>query len=113
MFLGEYTHSLDLRGRITIPARFRQELERGMVITRGFDSCLMVYPMDEWNHIADRIAQMPTANRNARSYGRRMFGGAYEAVPDKMGRVLIPAFLRDYAGIEEEAVVVGVNNYLA
>jgi len=112
MFLGEYTHALDARGRIIVPARFRSELETGLVVTRGYDPCLVIYPLDGWTALASRVAQTSAASRNARSYGRLVFGGAYEATLDSMGRVLIPAFLREYAGIEEEAVVVGVNTYL-
>jgi MraZ protein len=112
MFLGEYSHTLDAKGRLTIPARFRAELESGMVITRGAEPCLVVYPADEWATLAAKAAQMPTASRVARSYTRLMFGGASEAQPDKMGRILVPAFLREYAGIQEEAVVVGVNSYI-
>ncbi|HHX63909.1 MAG TPA: division/cell wall cluster transcriptional repressor MraZ [Chloroflexi bacterium] len=112
MFVGEYSHTLDTKGRLTIPARFRAELESGMVITRGAEPCLVVYPADEWAALAAKAAQMPTASRVARSYSRLIFGGASEAQPDKMGRILIPAFLREYAGIQEEAVVVGVNSYV-
>lgn len=112
MFLGEYTHALDARGRIIVPARFRSELETGLVVTRGYDPCLVIYPLDGWTALASKVAQASAASRNARSYGRLVFGGAYEATLDSMGRVLIPAFLREYAGIEGEAVVVGVNTYL-
>jgi MraZ protein len=112
MFLGEYTHALDLKGRLTIPARFRGELEAGLVVTRGAEPCLVIYPQEEWVALARRAAQMPTASRTARSYTRRLFGGAHEATLDKMGRILVPSFLRDYAGVTDEAVVVGLNTYI-
>ncbi|MHB0856678.1 MAG: division/cell wall cluster transcriptional repressor MraZ [Anaerolineae bacterium] len=112
MFLGEYSHALDPKGRLTIPARFRAELESGLVITRGYEPCLVVYPLQEWGALAEKVARMPAASRTARSYSRLMFGGAFEQAPDKNGRVLIPAFLREYAGIQDDAVVVGVNNYV-
>ena len=112
VFLGEYSHTLDAKGRLTIPARFREELETGLVVTRGPEPCLAVYPLEEWSALARKIGQMPLASRTARSYSRLVFAGAFEAIPDKMGRILIPAFLREYAGISEEAIVVGVNSYV-
>jgi len=112
MFVGEYAHSLDTKGRLTIPAHFRAELVAGLVITRGYDPCLVVYPLSAWSALADKVAQLSIASRAARSYSRLIFGGAFEATPDKMGRVLIPSFLREYAGIGEQAMVVGVNTYL-
>ena len=112
MFVGEYSHALDAKGRLTIPARFRDELENGLFITKGYEQCLAGFALSEWTALAGRAAKMPLASRSARSYSRLVFGGACEAVPDKMGRVLIPAFLREYAGIEEEAVIVGVNTYI-
>jgi MraZ protein len=112
MFVGEYTHALDNKGRLTIPASYRPQLAAGLVVTRGYEPCLVIYPLAEWSVLANKAAQMPTASRAARSYGRLIFGGAFESVPDKMGRVLIPGVLRDYAGIAAEAVVVGVNTYI-
>ena len=112
MFLGQYLHALDSKGRLTVPVRFRDELEVGLVMTRGYEPCLLVYPQETWAALAQKVAQMPAASLVARSYARLVFGNAFEAVPDKMGRVLIPAVLRAYAGIEEEAVVVGVNSYI-
>jgi len=112
MFLGEYSHALDAKGRLTIPARFRAELETGLVITRGSEPCLVAYPLGEWTALANRAAAMPQASRAARSYSRLVFGGASEAQLDTMGRVLIPAFLREYAAIDGEAVIVGVNAFI-
>lgn len=112
MFVGEYAHTLDIKGRLTIPARFRAELAAGLVITRGYDPCLVIYPLGEWSALAHKVAQLSIASRTARSYSRLIFGGAFEVIPDKMGRVLLPSFLREYAGVGEQAVVVGVNTYL-
>ncbi|MCD6518414.1 MAG: division/cell wall cluster transcriptional repressor MraZ [Anaerolineae bacterium] len=112
MFLGEYSHTLDAKGRLTIPARFRSELESGLIITRGYEPCLVIYPRDEWAALAARVAQLPLTNPMTRAYSRLLFGGAHEASLDKMGRVLIPIFLREHAGIKEEAIVVGVNTYI-
>ena len=112
MFLGEYSHALDAKGRLTVPARLRGELGEGLVLTRGYDPCIFVYPPAEWAALAQKIAAMSVASQTARSYGRLMFGGAFETNLDRLGRVLIPSFLREYAGIKDEAVVVGVNTYL-
>lgn len=109
MFLGEYAHNLDDKGRLTIPARLRDELAQGLVITRGYDECLVIYPPSEWSELVRKSSQLPSTSRAARAYSRWVFGGAHETVPDKMGRVLIPSFLREYAGIGEEAIMVGMN----
>lgn len=112
MFLGQYLHALDSKGRLTIPARFREELEAGLVMTQGYEPCLLIYPQASWMSLAQKVAQMSAASTVARSYARLVFGNAFEATPDKMGRILIPTILRDYAGIQEEAVVVGINSYI-
>ena len=112
MFLGEYSHSLDPKGRLTIPARFRTELESGLVIARGQETCLTVYPQAVWQEMSENLARLPRTHGTVRSYSRLMFSGAHEATLDKMGRVLIPAFLREYAGIDQQATVVGVNTVL-
>lgn len=112
MFLGEYTHNLDPKGRLTVPARFREELATGLVVARGYEPCLTLFPVAEWAKLADKIADMPMASRKARSYGRLIFGGACEASIDKMGRILIPAFLREYASLDQEALFVGINTYI-
>jgi MraZ protein len=112
MFLGEYIHSLDPKGRLTIPARFRTQLADGLVISRGPDPCLVIYPQREWQALAEALGRLPRSQRAARSYNRLLFGGATEAQLDRMGRVLIPAFLREYASITEDAVVVGVNTVI-
>ena len=112
MFLGEYTHSLDPKGRLTIPARFRTPLTDGLVISRGQDACLVIYPQREWESLAESLGRLPRSNRDARSYNRLLFSGASEATLDKMGRVLIPAFLREHAGIHDDAVLVGANKII-
>lgn len=112
MFLGEFSHALDEKGRLTIPARFRDELAGGLVITRGIDHCLSVYPRQGWNDLAERIAQLPLSQRNARNFSRLMFSGAADFIPDRQGRVLIPQGLRDYAGLDSEAIVIGLYDKL-
>jgi len=112
MFLGEFSHSLDAKGRITIPARFRGELEQGVILTPGYERCLTIFPQAEFAVLSSKISGMSSANDLARQYQRRMFGRAFEVSLDKLGRVLIPTVLRQFAGIDGEAVIVGLNTYL-
>jgi len=112
MFLGEFNHTIDEKGRVTIPSRFRPELARGVVLTRGLDGCLALYPNAEWETLAQQLKALPLTNRRARDFRRFMFGSATEAVPDRQGRVLIPAYLRQYAAIDGEVTVVGMNTYI-
>lgn len=111
MFLGQYSHTVDDKGRLTIPSRFRAELEGGVVITRGLDGCLWAYPRSEWDRQVEAINALPTTtNAAARNFVRFFFSNASDSVPDRQGRVLIPQNLRDHAAITNETVVVGVNN---
>ncbi len=110
MFLGEFEHTIDGKGRLTIPAKFRDELASGVVVTRGLDGCLWAYSRSEWERLAEKISQLPTTNPNARNFARFMFSSAFDSIPDRQGRVLIPQNLRDYAGIESETVIIGVMN---
>jgi MraZ protein len=112
MFLGEFSHNLDEKGRLTIPAKFRDELAGGLVVTRGIDRCLAVYPRQGWDELAERIAQLPLTQRNARNFSRLMFSGAADFIPDRQGRVLIPQGLREYAGLDSEAIVIGLYDRL-
>ena len=110
MFVGEYSHTIDDKGRLTIPAKFRDELEGGVVITRGLDGCLWAYPRYEWEKLAEKISQQPSTNQAVRNFVRFMFSSAFDSIPDRQGRVIIPQNLRDYAGIQNEATVIGVMN---
>jgi MraZ protein len=112
MFLGEFSHNLDDKGRLTIPAKFRDELAGGLVITRGIDRCLAVFPARVWEDLAERIAQLPLTQRSARNFGRLMFSGAADFIPDRQGRVLIPQGLREYAGLDSDAVIIGLYDRL-
>jgi len=111
MFLGEFSHSLDAKGRITIPARFRDELEQGVVLTPGYEQCLTIFPQAQFAALSNKISEMSYAKELTRLYQRRMFGRAFEASLDKLGRVLVPTVLREYAGIDSEAVIVGLNTH--
>ena len=110
MFVGEFSHTIDDKGRLTIPAKFRDELEGGVVITRGLDGCLWAYPRYEWEKLAEKISQQPSTNRAVRNFVRFMFSSAFDSIPDRQGRVIIPQNLREYASIENEATVIGVMN---
>ncbi len=108
MLTGQYSHSLDSKGRVNFPARLREELGERFVITRGLDSCLFVYSMEEWKLLADKLHQLPISKSAALS--RFFFAGAAEVEPDKQGRVLLPSHLREYAGLERDVVIAGVSN---
>jgi MraZ protein len=108
VFLGEFSHNLDEKGRLTIPAKFRDELAGGLVVTRGIDRCLSVYPRQVWDGLAEQIAKLPLSQRSARNFGRLIFSGAADFIPDRQGRVLIPQGLRDYAELDSDAIIIGL-----
>jgi MraZ protein len=107
MFIGEYAHSLDEKGRVIIPAKFRDRL-RGAVMTKGPDGCLCIYPSEEWERVASEARERSRAGARERQTARSFFAGATEAEPDKQGRVALPPPLRDFAGLDREVVVAGV-----
>lgn len=110
MLLGEYEHSIDTKGRIAMPAKLREGLGGKFIITKGLDGCLFVYAMDEWQRVEQKLASLPMSRKTARDFTRFLFGGACEGECDKQGRVLLPANLRRYAGLERDAVIVGVGS---
>ncbi len=110
MFIGEFKHSLDPKGRIAVPAKFRKELVGGAIVTRGLDRCLFVFSRSEWEVLAKKIAALPIAQANSRAFGRLMLSGAMDAEIDQQGRILIPDYLREYAGLSKQAVVTGLMN---
>ncbi|MFI1579322.1 division/cell wall cluster transcriptional repressor MraZ [Embleya scabrispora] len=112
MFLGTYEPRLDDKGRLILPARFRDELAEGLVITKGQERCLYVWPIAEFTRIAEQLGRAPVTSKAARDYMRVLYAGASDAVPDKQGRVLVPQPLRDYAGLDRDSrdcVVIGTN----
>lgn len=111
MFLGEYDHTIDDKGRLAIPARFREELGEGVVITRGFEHCLMGFPLAAWAKLAAQIDSLPFGPGEARNLRRLLFSGASDAPMDRQGRVLIPQNLREYAGLGEQVVIAGLNTH--
>lgn len=109
MFIGEYQHTLDNKGRIIMPSRFREDLGEEFVMTKGLDNCLFVYPKDEWSVLEERLKTLPLTNKDARAFVRFFFSGASECMLDKQGRVLIPANLREHSKLDKEVVVIGVS----
>ncbi|MCZ7671636.1 MAG: division/cell wall cluster transcriptional repressor MraZ [Chloroflexi bacterium] len=112
MFLGEFTHTIDGKGRLTIPAKFRGALAAGLVVTRGFDQNLMLYPMAGWEKLAERITERPLADEDMRAFRRRVFAGAVNLEPDRQGRILLPQYLRDFADMNGDVVIAGMYDYL-
>ena len=110
MLLGQHSPKLDEKGRVILPAKFREELQGGLVITRGQDRCLFVFSAAEFALVNDKIRQAPVTNAEARNYLRIFLSGASDEQPDKQGRVTIPATLRQYAGLDNDLVVIGVGN---
>lgn len=110
MLTGEYSHTIDVKGRFNFPVKFREELGESFFVTKGFDSngCLFVYSKTEWNILADKILSLPFSK--SRNIQRFMFSSAVEVTPDKQGRILIPQNLRDYAGLTKDILVIGVQN---
>ena len=109
MFLGTHEPKLDEKGRLILPAKFREELATGLVITKGQERCLYVFPQNEFLTITETLRQAPVTQKAARDYSRVMFAGAHDEIPDRQGRVTIPQSLREYASLEKECVVIGAN----
>ncbi len=110
MFKGEYSHSVDAKGRIIMPAKFREILGEEFVVTKGLDGCLFVYSNSEWENIEKKFSEIPHATKEARRFSRFFFAGAADCEVDKQGRVLIPSNLREFADLGKEVVLVGVLN---
>ncbi|MCC7522845.1 division/cell wall cluster transcriptional repressor MraZ [Candidatus Uhrbacteria bacterium] len=112
MFIGEYHHTLDEKGRMSVPVKFRATLATGAVVTRGLDRSLFLYPKDEWQKLAEKLAALPFGQSDTRAFARLMLAGAMEVEVDKSGRVLLPEYLRSYAGLSKDVVVAGLYNRL-
>ncbi len=109
MFIGEYQHSIDPKGRVFMPAKFREDLGEKFVVTKGLDNCLFVYPNEEWKSLEQKLRTLPLTSKEARAFIRFFFAGAAECEADKQGRILLPANLRDYAGLEKDLSIIGVS----
>ena len=112
MFIGEYNHNLDEKGRLAVPAKFRNDLKKGAVVTKGLDGCLFLYTMNEWKILADKLSKLPISQSGTRAFARLMLAGAMDARVDKQGRIIIPDYLRKYAGMKKKIVVSGLYNRL-
>lgn len=112
MFLGEYSHTIDEKGRLTIPAKFRAALAGGIVITQGLDGCLAIYPLPEWEKLAGKINSLPVTTKAARNFRRFLFSEAAQVQPDRLGRILVPKSLRERADVNGETLIVGLDTYL-
>lgn len=110
MFLGEYRHILDSKGRLAIPSKFRMKLGEGLVITKGIEECLFIYSKEEWSKFIEKLMNLPLTQSSSRTFLRLMFSGAIEEELDNQGRILIPENLRKYAGLKKNVVIVGVFN---
>ena len=110
MFLGEYLHTLDAKKRISLPVRFRKEVGKKIVVTRGLDNCLFVYSLSDWKKILSKLEKLSIAQSDQRGFNRFLLSGAVEVGVDSVGRILIPDFLKDFAGLKSRVVVAGVND---
>jgi MraZ protein len=112
MFIGEYQANIDEKGRISIPAKFRTELKKKVVVTRGLDSSLFLYTESEWKKLAEKLASLPISTANTRAFSRLMLAGAMDCEIDKQGRIIIPGYLKDFAKIQKKLVFAGLYNRL-
>lgn len=112
MFIGEYSLSVDEKGRLSIPVKYRAQLSRGAVVTRGLDSSLFLYTGAEWGKLAAKLSQLPISKANTRAFSRLMLAGAMDVEMDKAGRVIVPDYLRAFAGIKKKVVVAGLYDRL-
>jgi len=108
MFIGEYKHSIDEKGRLAIPKKFRKNLAKGAVVTRGLDTSLFLFPKEEWGKLAEKLASLPLGQSNSRAFARLMLAGAMEVSLDKQGRVVLPEYLRGYASLNKAVVLAGL-----
>ena len=112
MFTGEYRHTVDDKGRLAVPVRFRAELAQGAVVSKWIDGCLALFPRAAWDELAEKTAALPVTDQGARTFQRFLFGTAFDIELDRQGRLVVPAVLRAFAGLESEVVVVGSRNHL-
>lgn len=108
VFIGEYKHSIDEKGRLAVPKKFRKDLAKGAVVTRGLDTSLFLFPKEEWGKLAEKLAGLPLGQSNSRAFARLMLAGAMDVTLDKQGRVVLPEYLRQYASLKKSVVVAGL-----
>ncbi len=112
MFIGEYNYTVDDKGRLALPAKFRESLKAGAVVTRGLDNCLFLYTKEEWQNLAVKLASLPLSQANSRAFSRLMLAGAMDVDMDSQGRVVLPEYLRKYANLEKKVIIAGLFNRL-
>jgi MraZ protein len=112
MLIGEYKHTIDTKKRLAIPAKLRKELGKGAVLTRGLDNCLALYPLKEWQGMAKKLVQLPSGQIDVRGFNRIILAGAVSVESDKLGRILVPDYLKKYASLKKNVVIAGVYNRL-
>ena len=112
MLIGEYTHTIDVKKRLAIPAKMRRELGAKAVITRGLDNCLFVFPLKEWQKLVEKLSSLPIGQRDTRGFSRLMLAGASEVDLDSLGRILIPDYLKNYAQLKKNVIIAGIYNRL-
>jgi len=110
MFIGEYQHTIDSKKRMAIPSKFRDNLGGKAVITRGIDSCLTVYPIEEWKKLTNKLENLPISQNKVRSFTRMLLSGASDSTLDKLGRILIPDYLKEFAKLEKDVIILGISN---
>ena len=110
MLIGEYTHTIDEKNRLSLPSKFRQEMGKKVVVTPGLDNCLFVFTMKEWAKFSDKLSESSMLQADSRSFNRYILGGAVEAEVDAIGRILVPDFLRERAGLKSRVVIIGVQS---
>lgn len=112
MLIGEYKHTIDSKKRLAIPSKLRRELGAKAVITRGLDNCLFVFPLNQWNKLVEKLSKLPIGQKDTRGFSRLMLAGASEVKLDVLGRILIPDYLKEYAGLKKNIVIAGVYSRL-
>lgn len=112
MFIGEYNHTVDEKGRLAIPVKFRADFKTGAVVTKGLDNCLFIFTKKSWSELADKLSRLPISQSKSRAFARLMLAGAMDLDIDKQGRIVLPEYLRKYCQLNKKAVVAGVFNRL-
>ncbi len=112
MFIGEYSHNIDDKGRLAVPKKFQEDLKAGLVVTKGLDNCLWVYTYESWRELATKLSKLPISSTNNRAFSRLMLAGAMDVSLDKQGRVVLPDYLRDYAKLGKKVIVTGLYDRL-
>ncbi len=112
MFIGEYNHNLDDKGRVAVPVKFRSLLKGGAVVTKGLDNCLFLYTKNEWRELAVKLSKLPIGQANTRAFARLMLAGAMDVDFDNQGRIMLPEYLRKFAGLKKKLVIAGLYNRL-